>query len=216
MNLRPDRLMIEARDEAYDYFDRHIRSLTKDSDEKINPTAFGLADNDVDAFRHAYVSGVFTQVYGEKIADIFGRVNEYSPFSWYSDAKNPGSLNMDLWNNSIGRKYGKKTKDRKQLLKMIHDALKKGELIIDPKDNREYKGKTSASINESRPIIVLKENKQGRNEVFFDLVKNVMLSREEFVIAIESGVYPAYTVKNINGLPTPVSKPDDKETNNLC
>ena len=112
MNLRPDLLMIEARDEAYLYFDNNIRKITLLHEEEVNPNGPGLTDNDVDAFRHAYVSGVFTQVYSEETADIFGRLNEYSPFSWYSDTKNPGSLNMDLWNNAIGRKYGNKTKDR--------------------------------------------------------------------------------------------------------
>lgn len=215
MNLRPDLLMIEARDEAYQYFDKNIRSLTKDSEGKIDPTALGLTDNDVDAFRHAYVSGVFTQVYSQETADIFGRINEYSPLSWYSNSKNPGSLNMDLWNNGIGRKYGKKVKNRKELLKIIHEALRNGELIVDPKDNRKYEGKTSNSLNKSKPVIVLKEGEKGRNEVFFDLIKNIILSREEFVASIESGDYPAYSVKIINGLPTPVSKPDGRETNNL-
>ncbi|MDB2426170.1 hypothetical protein N9W41_01350 [bacterium] len=79
MNYRPDILKDEARDEAYEYFDKNIRSLTKDSKGKIDIAASGLADNDVDAFRHAYVSGVFTQVYSEETADIFGRINEYSP-----------------------------------------------------------------------------------------------------------------------------------------
>ena len=113
MNYDPFSLKNEARDEAYEYFDKNIRNLTKDSNGKIDPRALGLAENDVDAFRHAYVSGVFTQVYSEDTADIFGRINEYSPLSWYSDAKNLGSLNMDLWNNAIGRKYGNKTKDWK-------------------------------------------------------------------------------------------------------
>lgn len=215
MSLRPDLLLIEARDEAYEYFDKNIRPLPKDANGKIDSTAHGLVDNDIDAFRHAYVSGVFTQVYSEETADIFGRINEYSPLSWYSDAKNPGSLNMDLWNNAIGRKCGKKAKDRKELLKLNHKSLKKGELIIDPKDKRKYEGKKSDSINKSKPVVVLKEDKNGRNEVFFDLVKSIMFSREEFVAAIESGAYPAYTVKMINGLPTPVSKPDGRETNNL-
>jgi len=65
---------------------------------------------------------------------------------------------MDLWNNAIGRKYGNKTKDRKELLKLIHEALKKGELIIDPKDKRKYEGKKSDSINKSKPVVVLKED----------------------------------------------------------
>ncbi|MCB9059958.1 MAG: hypothetical protein H6622_00380 [Halobacteriovoraceae bacterium] len=215
MNFRPDLLLIEARDEAYEYFDKNIRPLPKDANGKIDPTAHGLVDNDIDAFRHGYVSGVFTQVYSEETADIFGRINEYSPLSWYSDAKNPGSLNMDLWNNAIGRKYGKKAKDRKELLKLIHEALDKGELIITPSDKRKYEGKKSESINKSKPVVVLKEDKNGRNELFFDLVKNVLLSREEFVTAIEAGNYPAYAVKVIKGLPTPVSNPDGRETNNL-
>ena len=71
------------------------------------------------------------------------------------------------------------------------------------------------SINKDKPVVVLKENKKGRNEVFLDLIKNIMFSRDEFVAAIKSGEYPAYTVKMINGLPTPVSKPDGTDSNNL-
>lgn len=215
MNYDPFSLKNEARDEAYEYFDKNIRPLTKDRNGKVDSKAHGLVDNDIDAFRHAYVSGVFTQAYSEETADTFGRINEHSPLSWYSNTKNPGSLNMDLWNNAIGRKYGKKEKDRKELLKLIHDALNKGELIIDPSDKRKYEGRKSDSINKSKPIIVLKEDKNGRNELFFDLVKNLMFSRAEFVAAIEAGNYPAYTVKMIKELPTPVSNPDGRETNNL-
>ena len=80
---------------------------------------------------------------------------------------------MDLWNNAIGRKYGKKAKDRKELLKLIHEALKNDELIIDPGDMRKYEGNKSDPINMSKPIVVLKEDKNGRNELFFDLVKNI-------------------------------------------
>lgn len=194
MNLRPDLLLVEARDEAYEYFDKNIRNLVKGTGGKVDPAAHGLADNDVDAFRNAYVSGVFTQVYSERTADVFGRINEYSPFSWYSDAKNLGAaLNMDLWNNSIGRKYGKKTQDRKELLRLIHDALKKGELITDPQDERKYDGISSNSINKTKPVIVLKEDENGRNEIFFDLVKGEVLSHKDFVLAIQHGHYPAYT-----------------------
>ena len=215
MSQDPFTLKDDARDEAYEYFDKNIRGLEKDDFGNVDPRALGLAENDVDAFRHAYVSGVFTQVYSERIADIFGRINEYSPLSWYSDAKHPGSLNMDLWNNAIGRKYGKEAKNRKELLKLIHDALKNGELITDPKDSRKYEGQKSDPINKSKPVIVLQEDKSGRNELFFDLVKNTMLSREKFVAAIKSGHYPSYTIKIINDLPTPVSKPDSRKTNNL-
>ena len=64
MNRSPFALKDRAQAEAYEYFDRNIRALPKSSDGKINPRARGLEDNDVDAFRHAYVGGVFTQEYG--------------------------------------------------------------------------------------------------------------------------------------------------------
>ena len=69
---RPDLLSKEARDEAYEYFDKNVRPLPKKADGKINTTAFGLSDNDIDAFRHAHVSGVLTIVYSETTADILG------------------------------------------------------------------------------------------------------------------------------------------------
>ncbi len=97
----------EAQAEAYEYFDNHIRKLPKAPDGKIDGAAPGFQDNDVDAFRHAYVSGVFTQAYSESAADIFGRLNEFFLPDLYSNSRNPRALNMDLWNNSVGRKCGR-------------------------------------------------------------------------------------------------------------
>ncbi|MBM4252786.1 MAG: hypothetical protein FJ146_12505 [Deltaproteobacteria bacterium] len=83
--------MAEATKEAYIYFDTKIRPLPKDENGQIDATVAGFVDNDVDAFRHAYVSGVFTQEYNEQTANILGWLNEgtsiLSPF---------GSTNMDL------------------------------------------------------------------------------------------------------------------------
>jgi hypothetical protein len=93
----------EARDEAYSYFDRFIRPLPKTKNGKIDEIAPGFDDNDVDAFRHAYVSGVFTQKFGEKTADLLGLLNEYSLPAQYSHSLSPRSRNMDFWNNRVGR-----------------------------------------------------------------------------------------------------------------
>jgi hypothetical protein len=41
------------------------------------------------------------------------------------------------------------------------------------------------------------------------------MSREEFVREIEKGKYSDYHVRDINGVPTPVSNPDKSEQNNL-
>lgn len=205
----------EALNEAYVYFDRHIRPLPKRSDGRINRKARGLEDNDVDAFRHAYVSGVFTQEFDEKTANILGLANEYFLPGLYSNALSPRSRNMDLWNNRVGRKYGKKTKGRKTLLKLIHKALKRGELITDLKDSREFAGPTLPPKRISKPIIALKKSVTGRNEIYYDLLKRVTLTREELVALIHSGMYVGYSVKLIRGIETPVSKRDGKRINNI-
>ena len=117
------RLKDEACAEAYDYFDRHIRRLPRDKVGKIDINSPELNDNDIDAFRHAYVSGVFTQGFGDRAANWFGLRVEYSPEGQYSHSLDPRSRNMDLCNNRVGRRYGRKTGGRKTLLKLIHGAL---------------------------------------------------------------------------------------------
>jgi hypothetical protein len=210
----PLELKDDARDEAYVYFDKHIRPLTKKADGRIDPTASGLENNDADAFRHAYVSGVFAQEYGEKTADLFGRLNELNPIG-RSQPGDESSINMDLWNNSVGRSCGMKAKSRKALLRAIHKALSRGDLILDPKDTRKYKGTSHDPVNNSKPVIVLHEKKDGRNDVFFDTKTGTVLAVEEFVSLIEAGKYPGYSVKLIHGRPTPVSNPDHRGNNNL-
>lgn len=101
-------------------------------------------------------------------------------------------------------------------MKFIHKALDNGELIIDPRnDKRVYEGASHDPVNKSKPVIVLTEDENGRNQTFLDLVKNQVLTREEFVSQIEAKNYPGYTVKQINGIPTPVSNSDGRRTNNL-
>lgn len=211
----PHVLKNEAEAEGYEYFDKNIRALLKNTAGKIDPSQRGFQDNDVDAFRHAYVSGVFTQEYSESAADTFGRLNEWNPLDVYSNSTHPESKNMDLWNNAIGRKYGAKTKDRKDLLKSIHAALKNGELITDINDSRKYEGDTRSSVTREKPVVVLQEGKKGRNELFYDTIKKRILSVGEFIALIEDGQYPGYIVKTINGTLTPISKPDNRGTNNL-
>lgn len=91
----------EAESEGYIYFDVHIRPLPKKSDGSIDTMQPGFRDNDVDAFRHAYVSGIFTHEYGEKTATILGWMNEF----FLSGSGN--DRNMDLWNNAVGRELAR-------------------------------------------------------------------------------------------------------------
>lgn len=167
----------------------------------------------MDAFRHAYVSGVFAMEMGSVSAAFLGFLNEVIPGGGSSGANGAAAQNMDFWNNKIGRKYGSKAKNKDELLKMIHNALNKGELIINLKDSR-------ALTNRSKPysektVIVVKEIKTGRNEIFLDTKSGDILEREDFVRLIEFGKYPGYSVATIKGVDTPVSKGDNDTANNL-
>jgi hypothetical protein len=142
----------EAEAEAYEYFHNNVRPLPTGNDGKIDTSKKGFHNNDVDAFRHAYVSGVFTQDYSENAANFLGRTNEFlNPANIYSNSIDPRSLNMDLWNNSVGRKYGLKFKDRTGLAKAIHEALLRGELITELSDKRKYGEPLTALLTNQSP-----------------------------------------------------------------
>ena len=211
----PPFLRDEACTEAYEYFDQNIRPLERNSNGRIDETAYGLHNNDVDAFRHAYVSGVFTQEYGRRVADIFGQLNELISIASPSP-DGPGERNMDLWNNAVGRKYGIQLGSRRELAEKIKAALENGELITSPNDQREYSADLTYRLNPALPVVVAKESETGRNEFFIDLVTKDVMDRENFVSAIRAGRYPGYHVSIIGGTATPVSNPDGSEVNNLA
>jgi hypothetical protein len=61
---------------------RTLGPCQKKSDGQINKGAPGFVDNDVDAFRHAYVSGRFVHIYNDTFASLLGWLNEmWSPSS---------------------------------------------------------------------------------------------------------------------------------------
>ena len=216
MKFWPPALKEEAKKEVYKLIDKHLRKLPKNQDGTFNEFADGFNDNDIDALRHAYTCGVFTQEYNEKAAEIFGRLNEYFPGENISSSNSENSTNMDLWNNNIGIKYGKKTKSRKDLFKRLMKALRNGELIIYPEnDKRVYKGAGKLTKDISGMVIVLDENKNGKNRIFYDLNKEQVIKKDEFVTLIKNGVYPNYELRKICGDEIPVSKKDIFSTNNL-
>jgi len=64
-------------------------------------------------------------------------------------------------------------------------------------------------------IKVTSESSTGRNQKFHDNYKGIDMTRAQFVKEIQSGNYSNYHVRKINGVKTPVSNPDRKESNNL-
>jgi len=66
-----------------------------------------------------------------------------------------------------------------------------------------------------KKISVLKESETWRNELFKDNYTQEIMTREQFVKQIELWNYDNYHIRNINGIDTPVSNPDETELNNL-
>lgn len=64
-------------------------------------------------------------------------------------------------------------------------------------------------------VTVTKESDTGRNQKFHDNVTGADMTRAKFVKEIEHGNYGKFHIRNINGVKTPVSNPDDSENNNL-
>ncbi len=67
----------------------------------------------------------------------------------------------------------------------------------------------------AKRISVTNENITGRNLTFHDNYKDKNMTRREFVKEIKSGNYKNYHIRNINGIETPVSNPDESTSNNL-
>ncbi len=64
-------------------------------------------------------------------------------------------------------------------------------------------------------VTVTQETDTGRNTRFHDNVTGNNMTRSQFVKSIQNGKYNDYYVRDINGVPTPCSKPDSSKNNNL-
>jgi hypothetical protein len=215
MKFPPFDLKTEATQELYQLIDEKYRKLPKTKNGSFDSSSSGFQDNDIDALRHAFVSGAYTQSYGFSTAEILGRLYEYFPGLGTSSTNSERSTNMDLWNNAVGRKYGKKTKNRLQLFNELLKALKNGELITDPNDKREYTGLPCLETTPAGTVVVIGKDKMGRNILFYDLNERIILSRSEFVNKIRNGKYTRYCVRVVNGTPIPVARRDSSVLNNL-
>lgn len=64
-------------------------------------------------------------------------------------------------------------------------------------------------------VAVVEETETGRNQRYKDTHSGEQMSRSDFVRRIEQGQYPHYHVREVNGVKTPCSNPDDSQGNNL-
>lgn len=206
----------EAKNEIYEYIHLNFRKLPKNEDNTFKEFSTNeFIDNDVDALRHAYVSGVYTLEYNATLAQWLGYFQEYMPGQGASSPGGEKQRNMDLWNNSVGRSYGKKVNSREELIKALMKALENNELITDPNDIRKFDDKISLIQDPRAPIIVAKESETGKNILFFDTIQNILLDKSNFLKAIKAGNYANYEIRVIKGEEIPFSKKDGKTSNNL-
>lgn len=203
----------EAQNQLYEWFDKEVRPLPKRPDGSIDPYGQGLVDNDVDALRHAFASGVYTIEFSEQTSEIMGRLNEFKDFDSNSTA--PGADNMDLWNNAFGRAIALKIKTWRELYDSLLKAMKDGDLILTPTDPRKYKGKKSIKRMPKYFVIKIKENKSGANVEFLDVRKRMVMSKDDFIQSIRKGQYPGYAVRKHHSGEFPYSTRDRFSFNNL-
>jgi hypothetical protein len=82
-----------------------------------------------------------TKDYGTLAAHLFGDANEIRG-DLFHDQKSY-SKHMDRWNNAVGRRLAAGAAHNDEIARRAYDALKSGELIIDPiQDARYYTGPT--------------------------------------------------------------------------
>jgi hypothetical protein len=108
---------------------------------------FGLDPNTAntdghwDAFRHAYASAAMTNECGRLAAHLFGDANEIRGDLFHDQRSY--SKHMDRWNNAVGRRLAEDAADKDEIARRTYDALRNGDLIIDPaQDARYYTGPT--------------------------------------------------------------------------
>ena len=125
-----------------------------------------MSNNDADAFRHAYVSGVFTQEKGEMRANLAGIYNEMK-------GTNPiNQQNMDLWNNSVGRKHGKKSKTREELADFIEKSLENNDYLYTEEGKKRIDDNGLVAF-----CLLIAHSKPEEKETFVKLIVNLINKR---------------------------------------
>ncbi|MEN6359239.1 MAG: hypothetical protein ABFD62_06585 [Syntrophaceae bacterium] len=108
-----------------------------------------------DAFRHAYSSAVVAYENSALISQILGDLNELKGEMALKkkDRQSNEELNMDLWNNRIGREIGQNATSREEIAQKVYEALQNGSLITSLSDTRDWGGLTyGAPLNSLTPI----------------------------------------------------------------
>ena len=218
---------------AYDLFANLNDSLKNNSNSKYKPVAdyyidkaehyrslFGLdpdshpmisADNETDAFRHAFLMASLARKYGNFTANIIGNMYEYSN----NNPDTAQAKEMDLWNNRVGREIGLKVADELKgfendfsdehiedmIAIKVYNALKSGEMVSSVDDKRVYQGSVSKNV-----ISDLKSYADTKNELsnknkssvsFLDGIESYLVQEKEKLDSMKRPESPSLGLKEM-------------------
>lgn len=169
------------------------------------------ADNETDAFRHAFLMASLARKYGNFTANIIGDMYEYSN----NNPDTAEAKEMDLWNNRVGREIGLKVADELKGYEntfsdehiedmtaiKIYNALKNGEMITNTDDKRVYQGSVSKNVirdlqsyaNTKNELL----NKPQDSDTFLDGLKSYISSEKEKLDSLKRTESPAHGLKEM-------------------
>ena len=153
----------------------------------IKPGTKGHND-EVDAFRHAFMQALLTLKTSENTARRLGTA--YEVYGDISEHQSPKERNMDQWNNAVGREIarevqitikenGYSSQDIEDIVaEKVIQRMKKGDLIINPNlDNRRYNEKTFKERILNLKNRVFHKNELTINSIDSEEMKDVFLDQ---------------------------------------
>ena len=118
----------EYANEAYLQYEKLTgTTLPRKSDGSWDVSTGEFVDNDVDAFRHAYVMGKLV------MSGVPSSVMKFIGIDHESVSSSQEAKDMDLWNNSIGIKFGGIASSSDDLANLVKSAIDNGNLVTSPK-----------------------------------------------------------------------------------
>ena len=131
------------------YYENKAMEYGKKYGLKQNEVSPGW-DDEIDAFRHAFMQAYITANSGAGNAKFLG--DAYEKIGDIMHSQPSGERNMDLWNNAIGREIGEEVKNETShfrhlttqemfedmIAEKIYNRMKNGEMITTIKDLRDF------------------------------------------------------------------------------
>lgn len=140
----------------------YLTSLATKEAAKLGLTGEGHNDA-LDAFRHAYISALFSYYSTTGIASVFGWANEIK--GDFLNNQPPAERRMDEFNNEVGRGLGSVASSTEEIAPLIYKALMNGQLIIKETDTTPSSPLAAPSSDMSDP--------EAENPLLAESIENI-------------------------------------------